>query len=138
MPNGNSKIIHYLLRDNGFIETGSKNWTIFWNVGTPKYDLFQNLESWQRVNQFPKSFEITRKDNLNSNIQRMQAKFGKAYNFIPKSYVLPSEISLFMHAHELRSNKDKKWYIIKPTSSSQGRGIFITNDLDEVPKFLLP
>jgi hypothetical protein len=36
MPNGNSKIIHYLLRDNGFIETGSKNWTVYWHVGTPR------------------------------------------------------------------------------------------------------
>lgn len=136
MPNGNSKIIHYLLRDNGFIETGSKNWTVYWHVGTPRYDLFQNLSSWQRVNQFPKFSEITRKDNLNSNIQRMQAKYGKAYHFMPKSHVLPLEISLFLHAHEQRK-AEKKWYIIKPTASSQGRGISITNDIDEVTLFAL-
>jgi tubulin polyglutamylase TTLL5 len=67
----------------------------------------------------------------------MQAKYGKAYHFMPKSHVLPSEIYLFMHAHEQRK-ADKKWYIIKPTASSQGRGIFITNDIDEVTFFLSP
>lgn len=31
-------------------------------------------------------------------------------------------------------NKDKnKYWIIKPAAAAQGRGIFLTNNLDEIP-----
>lgn len=133
MPNGHSKIIHYVLRDNGFKEGGGKNWTIQWNVGIPKYDVFNSLNSWQKINHFPKAYEITRKDNLYMNIVKMKSRYGKAYSFIPKTYLIPSEIALLMSDHE-KSKKTKLWYIAKPVCGSQGKGIFVTNDVDDIMK----
>lgn len=100
MPNSTSKIVHYVFKDNGFLETNSKNWTMLWNVGTPKTELFNNMQFWQKVNHFPKANEITRKDCLNINIEKMQLKHGKSYNFIPKTYILPQEMSLIISDHE--------------------------------------
>lgn len=75
--------------------------------------------------------EITRKDNLNRNIGKMLLKHGKAYNFVPKSYILPQEMSLLISDHE-KNRSTRKFYIVKPPSGSQGKGIYITNDVDDV------
>ena len=62
----------------------------------------------------------------------MQAKFGQAYNFVPQSYLLPQETSILITDYEKIKHNSKKFLIIKPTSSSQGKGIYVTNDLEEV------
>ncbi len=67
---------------------------------------------------------------MHRNISRMQTSHGlKNFNFIPRSFILPNELSLLQNDAE--KNKGS-WYIVKPQASSQGRGIFITNDLDEI------
>lgn len=65
----------------------------------------------------------------------MQAKFGQAYNFIPKSYLLPQETALLINDYERIRHTSKKLYIIKPANSSQGKGIYVTSDIDEVYLF---
>jgi len=88
-----TKLINYTLEDNGFLESNSKDFTIYWSSSTIKQNIFLNLQSFQRVNHFPKSFEITRKDLLYKNLSKMNASFSnKGYSeFIPQSYILPSE-----------------------------------------------
>ena len=54
-----------------------------------------------KVNHFPKSLEITRKDNLCKNIQKMQQLHGvRNFNFIPKTFVLPRDFSLLIDDSE--------------------------------------
>jgi len=124
-------LIKYLLEDNGFREShNSLNFSLLWSNGPIKNEVYQCLGYYQKVNHFPKSSEITRKDAMHRNISRMQTSFGlKNFNFIPRSFILPNELSLL----QTDSEKNKgSWYIVKPQASSQGRGIFITNDLDEI------
>ncbi len=46
----------------------------------------------QRVNHFPRSYELTRKDRLYQNIERLQhAKGSKHFNFVPKTFMIPAE-----------------------------------------------
>jgi hypothetical protein len=47
---------------------------------------------YQKVNHFPKTFEITRKDALYRNISKMQSKFSRQYDFVPKTYILPKDM----------------------------------------------
>jgi hypothetical protein len=135
MPNSYSQIIHFVFRDNGFLETKGKNWTVMWNVGSPKSEVFNNMASWQKVNHFPRACEITRKDSMNINMGKMQLKHGKNYSFIPKTYLLPQELALIISDHDKAKHK-RKWYIIKPTASSQGRGIQVTCDVEDVTFFV--
>lgn len=126
------KVIISTLKDNGFNQTGSsKNWMILWNLGSIKPEVYRNLLSHQKVNKFPKSNEITRKDKMNRNISQMALKHGKAYDFVPKTYLLPQEISLLLKDSEKRKG-GKKYYICKPNASSQGKGIYVTDDIEMV------
>lgn len=89
-------LIKNLLEENGFIESPDNDFTIIWNNGVPKPETLQAMAAYQKINHFPKSFEITRKDLMHRNISKMQARHGlNHFNFIPKTYILPAETSLF-------------------------------------------
>jgi tubulin polyglutamylase TTLL5 len=80
------------------------------------------LVAYQKVNHFPKSFEITRKDLLYHNLTKAGGRHKGLYNFVPRSYVLPSESSRFLE----EGSKFSSVYIVKPHNSSQGRGIWLS------------
>lgn len=66
----------------------------------------------------------------------MQDKFGKdEFNIIPDTYILPDEFAdFYSHFHKLKAKEvqNNQW-IIKPQNSSQGKGIYIIDDISEVP-----
>lgn len=74
-----------------------------------------------------RSYELTRKDRLYKNIERMQHLRGfKHFDIVPLSFMLPSEYRDLVTAH--RSGHRGPW-IVKPAASSRGRGIFIVNSV---------
>ena len=81
--------------DNGFNESNSstKEWTVLFSSGTIKQNIYQNLKKYQKLNHFPRSTEITRKDLLYKNISKMQGKNLKAFNFVPQIFILPQDYS---------------------------------------------
>mgnify|MGYP006094539509 CR=1 FL=1 len=89
------------------------------------------LKKYQKVNQFPKSYELTRKDLLVERIQRMQEMHHGPclFDFIPLTLTLPRESAKLQSL--MRANPNQFW-IIKPSQSSQGKGIYITNDFIEI------
>ncbi|KAK3746116.1 hypothetical protein QZH41_000542 [Actinostola sp. cb2023] len=90
----------------------------------------RGMQDFQKINHFPRSYELTRKDRLCKNIQRLQHLKGyKHFDFIPNSYVLPEEYNEFYAAF----TKDKGPWIVKPVASSRGRGIYLVNHPSQVP-----
>lgn len=72
------------------------------------------------MNHFPRSYELTRKDRLYKNIEKMQyAKGVKNFDFIPQTFVMPTEYRELCQAH----NRIKGPWIVKPVASSRGRGM---------------
>jgi hypothetical protein len=83
----------------------------------------------QRVNHFPRSYELTRKDRLYQNIERLQhSKGSKHFNFVPKTFMIPAEYSEFAATH----HRMRGAWIVKPVASSRGRGIFIVSHPNQV------
>ena len=81
-----------------------------------KSNVFQQLAKYQKINHFPKSFELTRKDFMNERIARMTEIHGKRnFNFTPLTYVLPKEIEKLQR--EMETNR-RQWWIIKPSGSA--------------------
>ena len=131
--NADVKIVRYLLEDNGFRENANprnQDWMIMWSTWGYKSDLYQTLTKYQKVNHFPRSTELTRKDWMYSRMSRMQAIYGeKAFNFIPQTFILPKEYGVLF---EWMSNNPNQVWIAKPSASSQGRGIFLTSSIDDI------
>lgn len=126
------KIVRNIFNYHGFHEVhpNSSDFNLIWTGGHLKPFTLRSLTEFQKVNHFPRSYEITRKDRLFKNIQRMQQIKGvKHFDFIPQSYILPSEYQDFCAAFL----REKGLWIVKPVASSRGRGVFLCNHPDQVP-----
>ena len=98
--------------------------------------MYENLNENQKINHFVNACELTRKDRLCFNVGKMQMKFGKNhFDFLPETFILPDEFSEFYKNFNSveTDSKDKNIWIVKPSSSSQGKGIFMIDDISEVP-----
>lgn len=98
-----------------------------------KSQLFRTLRDFQKLNHFPGSFQIGRKDRLWRNLSKLQLHFGKKeYGFFPQTFVLPTDIKLFKKIWEDGGNR-LKW-IIKPPASARGKGIKVIHKWSQIPQ----
>ncbi|KAL1514075.1 hypothetical protein ABEB36_003396 [Hypothenemus hampei] len=127
-----TKLLSKLLDCHGITEVApnSSDFNLLWTGSHPKPGTLRSLAPHQRVNHFPRSYELTRKDRLYKNIERMQHQKGpKHFDFIPQTFVMPTEFKELCSAH----HRVKGPWIVKPVASSRGRGIFIVESPNQVP-----
>ena len=72
------------------------------------------------------------KGNLWRNVARQRARFGKEFQVCPTTYMMPEDYKRWCTERELNNFKDM--YIMKPTSSSCGRGIRVIGKMQKVSK----
>lgn len=96
---------------------------------------FKAIREYQKVNHFPGSFQIGRKDRLWRNLSHMQAVHSRReFDFVPQTFVLPADFLLFKRVFdEITDTKESKW-IIKPPASARGQGIRVISKMEHVPK----
>ncbi|KAM8833594.1 tubulin polyglutamylase TTLL5 isoform 1-T2 [Synchiropus picturatus] len=126
-----SRLVREILSNHGFHEVhpNSNDFNLMWTGSHLKSYLLRNLQDFQKVNHFPRSYELTRKDRLYRNIQRMQQTYGfKNFLIVPQTFMLPSEYQDFCNYFA----KDKGPWIIKPVASSRGRGIYLVSDPSQI------
>ncbi|XP_032257924.1 tubulin polyglutamylase TTLL4 isoform X1 [Phoca vitulina] len=93
---------------------------------------FRSIREHQKLNHFPGSFQIGRKDRLWRNLSRMQSRFGKKeFSFFPQSFILPQDAKLLRKAWD--SSSRQKW-IVKPPASARGIGIQVIHKWSQLPK----
>ena len=68
---GDTKLVRSLLEANSFNFTDSHEWNVLWSSSSCKSYLYEGLNEHQRINHFPQSYEITRKDRLCFNYVKM-------------------------------------------------------------------
>ncbi|XP_054827177.1 tubulin monoglutamylase TTLL4 isoform X2 [Eublepharis macularius] len=94
---------------------------------------FRIIREHQKLNHFPGSFQIGRKDRLWRNVSKMQMRFGKKeFNFLPQSFILPQDIKLLRKAWEDCGSRQK--WIVKPPASARGIGIQVIHKWSQLPK----
>lgn len=89
------RLIRFLLEDNGFREATKRDqeFTVMWACSNIKSQVYQGLTKYQKVNHFPKSTEITRKDYMYRLLARMKQIHGEKHiNFVPLTFILPNEL----------------------------------------------
>ncbi|KAF6716633.1 Tubulin polyglutamylase TTLL5 [Oryzias melastigma] len=126
-----SRLVRGILTNHGFHEVhpNSNDFNLMWTGSHLKPYVLRSLQDFQKVNHFPRSYELTRKDRLYKNIQRMQQTHGfKHFHIIPQTFVLPSEYQEFRNCFA----KDKGPWIIKPVASSRGRGIYLVSNPNQI------
>ncbi|GLG94629.1 Tubulin polyglutamylase TTLL4 [Gryllus bimaculatus] len=126
-------VVRRTLVNSGFrLVRKSNEWSGTWGKHM-KSLCFRTLKEFQKINHFPGTFQIGRKDRLWKNLYRLMTKFGrKEFGFIPRTYVLPQDSKLLRQAWEKNCGKEK--WIIKPPASARGTGIKVIHRWAQIPK----
>uniref|UniRef100_A0A8C3MCP7 Tubulin--tyrosine ligase-like protein 5 n=1 Tax=Geospiza parvula TaxID=87175 RepID=A0A8C3MCP7_GEOPR len=123
-----SRLVRSILTAHGFHEVhpNSNDYNLMWTGSHLKPCLLRSLTDVQKVNHFPRSYELTRKDRLYKNVCRMQLTHGfKTFHILPQTFILPTEYQEFCNTY----SKDRGPWIVKPVASSRGRGVYLINNV---------
>lgn len=96
-------------------------------------ELIREINYNQKYNHFPSTFQLGRKDNLYKHIKYFKRLFPDLYNFVPSTYIIPSDGKNF--EFNFKKNRKAIW-IVKPVNMSRGRGVHILKGESEF-RFLL-
>lgn len=122
-------------------EEEAYDWEIFWGdincfIADNGFQHGKMVES-QRINHFPRNYELCRKDLMAKNLKRMKRNAAKtggdvdAWDFFPQTYTLPIDWGLFVEEHKARGGV----WIAKPVGRAQGKGIFLLNKVSQLAEF---
>jgi len=105
------------------------NWTAMWSKHQAQ-ETIKNMNCLQKVNHFPASWCIGRKDRLMRTIHTMRRLHPDEFSFHPEGFILPADSFNFERvlkadASKMRNKHDKAkcLWIMKPVASSCGKGI---------------
>lgn len=95
----------------------------------------KDLNCLQKINHFPGSWCVGRKDRLLTTINAMKRIRGHAFDFHPDGFVLPHEFDALLRVVRAEADAAKRstkkvtnnLWILKPVAASQGKGIKVVN-----------
>ena len=135
---GGPETLRRVLLSLGWIEWSADFHTehyynLMWRSGHFRLSEMLGATHLQRVNHFSKSGVITNKGKLLRAHRKARSVFGKTYDFVPTSFLLPTEYTKFVKCYsEQAMNDEKKIWICKPDNSACGRKIFLIRDLSDL------
>jgi tubulin polyglutamylase TTLL6/13 len=89
----------------------------------------RQLQPVQKVNHFPNSKQLYRKDYLATNMNELQAISPSEFRFSPVSWRLPDDRDKLVAAMvRAKEDDEDRMYIVKPAAGLQGNGIQLTSD----------
>lgn len=107
----------------------SEDWDLLWSDCYIAEDFIRKMAPHQRINHFPGSYLLCKKNFLASHLLKIQQILPEAYDFFPKTWILPFNYNNLQEYSEASSYK--KVFIAKPEASCQGRGIFLTKKVSK-------
>lgn len=113
------------------VPPNSSKYNVIW-TGICRPEQLKVATKFQKINHFPNSLQLGRKDLMWRNLQRAQKLHSSTndYDFCPRTYVFPEDYKKFCAERE--SSGNKLMYILKPSDSSCGKGIKIIGPKSQV------
>jgi len=118
-------------------EDETYDWDLFWGdincfIAESGFQHGKLLEA-QKINHFPRNYELCRKDLMAKNLKRMKRQAerqgdAEAWNFFPVTYTLPIDWGLFVEDYKQTGGV----WIAKPVGRAQGKGIFLVNKISQL------
>ncbi|KND03653.1 uncharacterized protein SPPG_01124 [Spizellomyces punctatus DAOM BR117] len=116
-----------------YVEGKSLYWNLWWKGSRYRKSDYEACQPWQRLNHFPKTLNLTRKDTLYRLLKTMRGIYGPIYDFVPLTFSLPNDYVRFVRVYAEEDEQGVKGlWICKPADLSRGRGIFLFRDLHEL------
>ncbi|OWF50223.1 tubulin polyglutamylase TTLL2 [Mizuhopecten yessoensis] len=136
------ELLRQVFLERGWIEFDEDEqeeheWNLWWRTSRFRNCDYDQIYPWQRLNHYPKSTGITKKDCLARNLKRMKGVHGAGvYNFSPIAFNLPNDYTRFVAEYgklkqQCSDSKHLLW-ICKPADLSRGRGIFLFRDISDL------
>ena len=129
--------IKHAFRDAGFRRTQRQHFNALWTGALTGEEFHRlKLDRFQKVNHFPGTWELGRKDRLYRNVARLRRRQGAAHEFdiMPRSFMYPRDAAEWSaDIARQESDGEKPLYIVKPPSSSRGRGIRVIKGPKDLP-----
>ncbi|OWZ23263.1 Tubulin polyglutamylase [Phytophthora megakarya] len=94
---------------------------------------FKTLLPYQKVNHFPGMASLACKSKLARNLNRMKKLFPSEYDFVPRTWILPFDQFEFQQNFN-SEGESQRTFIVKPDHMCQGRGVFLTRKLSQIPR----
>ena len=111
-------------------------WNLYWSYGPPNIE-FSKLFSFQKVNHLINNRIVHRKDLLHKHITRVRKlnkKCNELFNIMPLTFLLSKEYVNFVEEfHRIKGTDDYNIWIVKPVGKSRGKGIFLIDNISDVP-----
>jgi tubulin polyglutamylase TTLL6/13 len=108
---------------------------LFWGDFEGSLEDARAMEQWQFYNHFPGMWKIAHKVELVRNYNRLQNLAPDLYNFHPRSFIVPFQMAEFKSYFNSLHTRRARTFIVKPDRGSQGKGIFIIQDLDDLTNY---
>ncbi|CAD8088042.1 unnamed protein product [Paramecium sonneborni] len=119
------KIFKWILQ----YEPDGINWDMFWTDAAVQPETLGKMQPHQKINHFPGMYSLARKNHLGRNLMKMRKQFPNDFKFFPQTWLLPAEYGDFKNQFV----KGKvRTFIVKPEASCQGRGIFLTRNINDI------
>ncbi|KAJ3013292.1 putative tubulin polyglutamylase ttll2 [Thoreauomyces humboldtii] len=135
-PPGHNLISIFWLHEGWlpYIPSQSPYWNLWWKGSRFLKSDYADLTSYQRLNHFPRTTALTRKDSLYRLLRTMRGIYGVShFDFVPETWSLPNDYTKFVKVYadeefDGRGRRRGMW-ICKPADQSRGRGVFVFREL---------
>ncbi len=78
----------------------TSKWNVLW-TGVCKPENVKEATKYQRINHFPMSFQLGRKDCMWKNILKLRKMFGSELDICPATYIFPDDYKKWCTEREL-------------------------------------
>ncbi|CAF1350883.1 unnamed protein product [Adineta ricciae] len=105
---------------------------MIWNDTLISMEIVSALKPFQKINHFPSMSEISRKDLLARNFDKLSRVLPDEYNYTPRTWVLPNEYNAWYSYASSKPKSDSIAYILKPNNGAMGHGIQVCCDYERI------